>query len=68
MAEEETPKNLSKDDLDTVQGGITLDNGIKRQRGITLDNGLKQTGVWAPDNDPAIADNAGVDGALKTDT
>ena len=32
MAEEETPKNLSKDDLDKVQGGITLDNGLQSTR------------------------------------
>ncbi|MEM7746095.1 MAG: hypothetical protein AAF409_20565 [Pseudomonadota bacterium] len=37
------PEKLSKAELDAVQGGITLDNGIKR--GITLDNGIKRGAI-----------------------
>lgn len=49
MSDDDKPEALSADDLDNVQGGITLDNGIKGQvtlskQGtgrITLDNGIK---------------------------
>ncbi|MEM0989950.1 MAG: hypothetical protein AAGK00_13815 [Pseudomonadota bacterium] len=45
MADETDPKKLSKEQLAQVQGGITLDNGIKRQGAITLDNGIKQSAI-----------------------
>ena len=37
------PKPIKDAKLQDVQGGITLDNGIKRSGNITLDNGLKNT-------------------------
>jgi bacteriocin-like protein len=64
MTEDDTnPKNLSNEELAKVQGGITLDNGLKKESNITLDNGLKKESnitldnglkkenVWAPDRD-----------------
>ncbi len=43
--ENDSPEELSKEALEQVQGGITLDNGLKMKRevptsSITLDNGL----------------------------
>lgn len=41
----DAPEELSNEALEQVQGGITLDNGIKVKRdvpsAITLDNGIK---------------------------
>ena len=45
MSEDDRPEKLTKEELAEVQGGITLDNGIKRSGNITLDNGIKQTNI-----------------------
>ena len=45
MSEDDRPEKLTKEELSEVQGGITLDNGIKRSGNITLDNGIKQTNI-----------------------
>ena len=58
MSDQKKPESVSDDDLDAVQGGITLDNGIKRGSNITLDNGIKRQGIiWA--------DSTGGDGVKK---
>ena len=41
MTKDTEPKPIKDAKLEEVQGGITLDNGIKRTGNITLDNGIK---------------------------
>ena len=54
------PKPIKDAKLQDVQGGITLDNGIKQSSNITLDNGIKRSGNITLDN--------GIKFKAKTDT
>jgi bacteriocin-like protein len=66
MTEDDTnPKNLSNEELAKVQGGITLDNGLKKESNITLDNGLKKESNITLDNGLKKESNITLDNGLK---
>ena len=50
MTDQKTPEEIADQDLDQAQGGITLDNGIKR-RGLI---GIEQDGVTSKLKKPGM--------------